>query len=83
MLTLLLLEMRMEVLMKDGVSKFWWWNRFVTNAYHFFNRIESYDGNINHLKDCKHCCDRFDKWQKKNQESLAIEKAQKEQMVKR
>lgn len=48
----------------DGVSKFWWWNRLATWAYHVTHGINEKRTAVNHLDKCKYCSKKFDEWRK-------------------
>jgi len=46
----------------DGSIIFWRWNRLTSFAYHKIHRIKSPITSYDHLSECKHCRDGFDKW---------------------
>ena len=53
---------------KDGVYRFWWWNRFTAWTYHKMHGIdprENGEFGFDHMSKCKHCKSKFEKWQAK------------------
>jgi hypothetical protein len=45
-----------------------WKNRMVARLYHLTHRIKTSTRDLDHLRECRHCREGFEKWEAENTE---------------